>query len=84
MEALGCYVVWATFPIMQCYEPKNYECKIDNLAFSKLINQLIGKLTYYLVSSFKKGMKSYLMKHSTMKMYGGSGFVAPHILNTRN
>jgi hypothetical protein len=69
MESLGCSVVWAAciiffyflflwylgLPIMQWYEPKDYKPKIDNLAFSKLINQLIGKLTVYLVSSFIKG-----------------------------
>jgi len=55
METLGCSVVWAALPIMQCYEPNDCKPKIDNLAFSKLINQLIGKLTDYLVSSFIKG-----------------------------
>jgi hypothetical protein len=37
---------------VQCYEPNDCKPKIDNLAFSKLINQLIGKLSDCLVSSF--------------------------------
>ena len=55
MEALGCSVVWAALLIMQCYEPNDCKPKTDNLAFIKLINQLIDKLTDYLVSSFIKG-----------------------------
>lgn len=45
IEALGCCVVWATSPIMQCYETDDCKLKIDNLVFSKVIYQLIGKLT---------------------------------------
>jgi len=40
---------------MQCYEPNDCKPKIDNLAFSKVVNKLIGKLTDYWVSSFIKG-----------------------------
>jgi hypothetical protein len=54
LEAVGCCEVSEASPITQWYEQDDCKLKIDNLAFSKFINQLIGKLTDYPVSSFIK------------------------------